>query len=59
MLHTTVHVFTYERYRIGQDKKNAILITHYTPYDKERLGFYSYTSHTQWLATMTAIESDG
>jgi len=32
--------------------KNAILITCYTPCDKERMRFSSYTSHIRWFATM-------
>jgi hypothetical protein len=34
-------------------EKNAILITHYTPCDKERMRFSSKTYPTQWLATTT------
>lgn len=33
--------------------KKKVSIAHYTPRDKARLRISSFTSHTQWLATMT------
>ena len=38
-------------------RRNAILITRYTPCDKERMRFSSCTSHKRWLATMATNRS--
>ena len=55
MLHTKVCIFTCEQCRIGQEwkKKNALLITHCTPCDKERMLFSTYTCQTPWIVTVT------
>ena len=56
IIHTTVYLFTYERYRIGQDwgrKIRVVLITRYTLCDKERMRFSSSFYHTQGMTTMS------
>ena len=57
ILYCITHYFTCIYIRTLQNRsifeKNAILSTNYTPRDKERMRFSSYTSQTQWLATVT------